>query len=163
MDFSFHLINYIQSRIAAKANKIELYIADNMEPNRAEIIIKDTGLKLVDSNASELDRLVGYVEEFKGSYRFLFHRGENTLLMEWAVTSDSHKSLENLHSILGFTIINNPQININFSYLSSKGEYFLDSSKFHRTFSSDELMEKELLVYMNELLADHLNDVRDLL
>jgi len=163
MDISFYLANYIQYRISSRAKNVDFYIADCMQSNQAEIIIKDNGARLEDESVPELCKLSDFCLELKGQHQLLFHKGENTLNLEWPIKKASSAQLTQLHSLLGLMMINNTEVRIVFTYLSKRGDYVLDSSKFHRMFNGDELMEKDLLVYMNELLEGHLKDVRDCL
>jgi len=163
MDISFYLANYIQYRISSGAKNVDFYIADCMQAKHAEIILKDDGVKLDDDSRSELSQLSDFCTEMQGQHQLLFHRGENTLNLEWPIKKALAVQLTQLHSLLGLMMIEHSDVHMIFTYLSRRGDYMLDSSKFHELFDGDELMDKYLLVYMNEILEGHLKDVRDCL
>jgi len=163
MNISLYLINYLQSRVDAGARVIELYIADSIKKKVIEIIIKDDAAKIEehDDGSEAYLGLTKLSEKLKASIKHLYHRKNTTVHLEWRLYKDSSHSLNDFHSLIGLLALNSPKTRLVFSYISKKGEYVFDSQKVLAEFSPEELLQKEILIYMNELLEEHLNDVRD--
>jgi len=165
MDISLYLINYIQSRIDYSTNTLELYIADTIQSSTIEIIIKDDGKKINDEkvNSKTFAGLLELSRSLGGQISHLYHRKQTTVQFEFQITEKSKVNINDFHSLFGVMMLNNPSVNIVFSYLSKKGEYTLNSLEIIQAFEPSELLQKEILIYMNELLSDHLNQIRDAL
>ena len=88
-----------------------------------------------------------------------YHKGFNILNMELKLDNGLIPVLGDFHSLLAMLIIDHPQTNFVFSYMSPRGEYVLNSDAIHQNFSKEELQTKELLTYINELLEGHFIDI----
>jgi len=162
MDISLYLINYVQSRLESEAHFIEIYVVDTVKRNTIEIIIKDDGNKIDEENivSKSFLALSNFCTRASGEFKHLYHRKYTSIHLEWLIGKSSY-NINDFHSLLGMTVLNAPKTRIVFTYLSEKGEYVFDSQKIIAEFSQEELMQKEILMTMNELLAEHLNEVRN--
>lgn len=163
MDISFYLIKYLQFRIQARASVLELYIADTLNNDHIEIIIKDDAEKIDEnsSNAEPITELLQMADNINGQLKHLYHRKQNSVHIDWKVKQSNKISLENFHSLLAVLTLNSPQTRIVFSYLSKKGEYIFDSQKLFEEFSEEELRQKDTMTMMNEILDEQIDAVRD--
>ena len=163
MDISLYLINYMQSRFEAGAHVVEIYIADSIKNNTIEIIIKDDGDKIDEENQvlESFLALSKICTQVSGEFKHLYHRKHTSVHLEWSLNANKNYSIKEFHSLLAMTILNSISFRIVFTYLSKKGEYVFDSQKIITEFTKEELMQKEILMTMNELLEEHLNDVRN--
>lgn len=163
MDISLYLMNYLQARLNSKADFVDVYIADALIGKQMEIIIRDNGEKIDEQNQipESFLSLSKICTQASGEFKHLFHIKHTSVHMEWNLNDKKKYSLENIHSLLGMMILNFPKTRIVFTYLSKKGEYVFDSQKIIAEFTQKELLQKEVLNYMSQLLEEHLNKVRD--
>lgn len=159
MDISFFLAQYLQFRLKT-AKQIELYLVDQVNSGSYDIIIKDTGDKIEKETIEESENIIG-VLNLKDAHKNhqYYHKGFNILNMELKLGKGLIPVLGDFHTLLAMAIIDHPQANFVFSYMSPHGEYVLNSDAIHQNFSKEELKSKELLTYINELLKGHFDDI----
>lgn len=160
MDISFFLAQYLQFRYPG-SSKLELYVIDQVNAEKFEIIVRDDGKPLSEEEIGKADQIIASLSLNSSQKRHqYFHKGYNHLQIELTIGKKLIPELGNFHSLLSLLVLENPNTQFVFSYLSPKGEYVLDSTVIHENFSSEELQSKELLQYVNELLQDHFQAVR---
>ena len=159
MDISLFLAQYLQFRLKS-AKELELYLVDQVNSGSYDIIIKDSGDKIEEETLEESDSILRVLnlQEPHKNHQY-YHKGFNNLNMELKLDSGLIPSLGNFHSLLAMLILDHPQANIVFSYMSPRGEYILNSDAIHQNFSKEELQSKELLSYINDLLKGHFVDI----
>ena len=159
MDISFFLAQYLQFRLKS-AKHLELYLVDQVNSASYDIIIKDDGDKIEEEKLEESENIIQILDlQAPHKNHQYFHKGFNNLNMELKLDSGLIPNLGDFHSLLAMIILNHPQCNIVFSYMSPRGEYVLNSDAIHQNFSKEELQSKELLTYVNELLQGHFVDI----
>lgn len=159
MNISLFLAQYLQFRLKS-AKELELYLVDQVNSGSYDIIIKDTGDKIEKETLEESDNIIKVLnlQDLHKNHQY-YHKGFNNLNMELKLDSGLVPHLGDFHSLLAMTILDHPQCNIVFSYMSPRGEYVLNSDSIHQNFSKEELQSKELLTYINELLKGHFDDI----
>jgi len=159
MDISFFLAQYLQFRLKT-AQQIELYLVDQVNKDSYDIIIKDTGDKIEGETLEESENIIKVLnlKEPHKNHQY-YHKGFNNLNMELKLDKGLIPTLGDFHSLLAMLILDHPQTNFVFSYMSPRGEYVLNSDAIHQNFSKEELQSKELLSYINELLKGHFDDI----
>ena len=158
MDFSFYLANYLESRILQKCKNMEIYIADNLESKLVELIVKDDAKEPANDFSLEIsESFHDFIHHIGGNYKVLKHLGLTNLNIELPVASKKTPKLGRFHSLLAMAILQNPHVQITFTFISPKGEYSIQSNNIIQAFDSEELQQKKLLKYMNELLEEEIN------
>lgn len=160
MDISYYLAHHLQAIIAENVSKIELYIVDQLQENLVEIIFKYDCSGNFSNELNHQTPLIEITEKYGGSISILNHKGDITQSFEWPIQEQFKPNLGNFYSLFGTIMLNHPDIHFILSFLSRNGEYILDSSFINKTFSREELQQKEVLSNMNDLLKDNLNNVR---
>lgn len=160
MDISFFLAQYLQFRLKS-AKDLELYLVDQVNRGSYDVIIKDSGDKIEKDTLEESENIIKVLNlsEPHKNHQY-YHKGYNILNMELKLGSGLIPSLGDFYSLLAMLILDHPQCHIVFSYMSPRGEYILNSDAIHQNFSKEELQSKELLVYINELLKGHFEDIQ---
>lgn len=160
MDISFFLAQYLQFRYLS-SSKLELYIVDQVHTGKFEIIIRDDANKIEGKEIEHAGEIISSLKlKAKQKCHQYFHKGYNHLQIEIIITNELKPQLGNFYSLLNVLVLENPNTDFIFSYISPKGEYILDSKAIHQNFSPEELQSKELLEYVNELLKDHFDAIR---
>lgn len=152
------LNQYIDFRLSF-AQHLELYLIDQIHENEFEILIKDNGASLdgeeLESAKEKIDLL--QLKDPDKYYQY-FHKGMNNLQIVLNVLNTDIQ-FKNLHQTIGLLMLQYPQKDFVFTYISPKGEYFLQSKDFLSRFKQEEINSKEFVLYLNELLQDHLSEV----
>lgn len=158
MNLSLFLHQYIDFRLN-NATSVELYLIDQIQQNQFEILLKDDGKSL---EGEELDSAKDKIRKLDlkdpDKYYQYFHKGKNNLQIELE-TDSVHISFPELNNLIGFMMLQFPDKEFVFTYLSPKGEYLLNSKDFLSHFSEEEIQSKEFALYLNEILYDHLSEV----
>ena len=161
MDFSFYLASYIQSRISLHCKNIEIYIADSIDHHLVELLVKDDAIDNPTDDSSLLaSGFINLIEKHKGRYKQLKHKGVVTLSIELPIQKKTKPQLGNFHSLLGMTLLNHPDLFISFTFISPKGEYMISTKKITSFFDVEELKQKDILEYMNELLGNEIDHLK---
>ena len=161
MDFSFYLASYIQSRISLHCKNIEIYIADSIDHQMVEIIVKDDVTEdLQDSSSLLPSGFIDLIERLHGRFKQLKHKGVVTLSVELPFKKKTKPQLGNFHSLLGMALLNHLNIFISFTFISPKGEYTITTKKITSAFDMSELKQKNILEYMNQLLKDEIDQLK---
>lgn len=158
MILSAFIHSYVDFRLSI-ANYVELYIIDQIQENQFEIIIKDTGKSL---EGDELKIAKNKINSLKlvlpNKYYQYYHKGQNNLQIEINY-SKTKPVLKDLNSTIALIMLQFPDKEFVFTYLSPKGEYQLNSKDFLGRFTNEEIQLKEFALYLNELLQNQLDDV----
>jgi len=152
------LYQYIDFRLSF-AHHLELYLIDQIQENEFEILIKDNGASLEGEELESAKEKINHLLLNRSDkYYQYFHKGMNNLQIVLN-TQNNNFQLKNLHQTIGMLMLQFPQKEFVFTYLSPNGEYLLNSTDFLSRFTQDEINSKEFALYLNELLEDHLNQV----
>ena len=162
MDISLYLTNFLQYRVVEDPTFIELYIADRYDKEVFDVLIKDDAKKLEEEDEdSGFSRLKQICDQTHGQIKHLYHRKQTSVQMTWL--SAKEKSLvvmDDFPFLFAVLILNNPNVNFVFSYLSPKGEYIFSSKGLFKEFSQDELQDKETLIVFIDILKKEINKLK---
>ncbi|MCK5775759.1 MAG: hypothetical protein KAH25_06280 [Bacteroidales bacterium] len=141
---------------------IELYIADQYEKGVVDVLIKDDAKRLdEDDEGSGFSKLRQICDQTHGQIKHLYHRKHTSVQMTWLSTKgESLVAMDDFSSLFAIIILNYPNINFVFSYLSTKGEYVFSSQGLFTEFSKDELQDKETLMVFIDFLKKEINKVK---
>lgn len=158
MNLSLFIHQYLDFRLSY-APVVELYLIDQIQEGQFEILIKDNGESLKDD---ELESAKSKIEKLNLSnpnkYYQYYHKGKNNLQIELRLQKTKF-SLPELNNTISFLMVQFPEREIVFTYLSPKGEYLLNSKDFISKFKLEEVQSKEFALYLNELLQNQLDEV----
>ncbi len=156
MDISFSVIQYLRFR-AESCSLLELYIVDQITPNKFEIVFKDNGEKLNPEAEQRGNQIFQVIPEaIPTKITTYFHKGFNNLQLELVMAKSNPIEYKNLGQLMSVIILENREKEIVFTLLKRKGEFTLNSQALLNNFSDDELQSDDFLIYLTELLEQQI-------
>lgn len=172
-ELAFYFFQCVNDRIQAKADMIEMYIVENYNEDKLELMIRDNGLKFdvglmkVDNSVAMKSNPALYFlqqnsKENGGNFQMLSHNQTGNLI-EFSYPLKSKKRLRfgNVSALLSMLFVTHPQIHFIYSQISQKGEFLFDSEKFKQALVKIDLEDQEFLSNLKELIEAESASVQD--
>lgn len=163
-ELAFYFFQCVNDRILAKADRIEMYIMENIKEDMLELIIRDNGekfdVRLMNSDNSfakksfpSLYFLQQNSRENEGKFKLLSHAQTGNLIeIVYPLKSNKRLSFGKASAYFSMLFISHPQIHFIFSQISRKGEFVFDSMQFLDTMGKIDMEDKEFLSNLKELI-----------
>ncbi|MCD6091364.1 MAG: hypothetical protein J7J72_07670 [Bacteroidales bacterium] len=163
-ELAFYFFQCVNDRIQAKANTIEMYIVENNQEDKLELMIRDNGekfdiglMKADNSVAMKKYPALNFLQkdskENKGDFKILSHNQTGNLIeISYPLKNKQRTRLGSISNFLSILFVAYPQIHFIYSQISKKGEFLFDSEQFTKALNEMDFEEQEFLSNLKELL-----------
>lgn len=172
-ELGFYFFQCVNDRILAKAGVIEMYIVEDTEENKLELIIRDNGQKfdvrLMKSDNSYAKKsfpslyfLQENSKENKGNFQMLSHnQSGNFIEVTYPLKKSKRPHFGKVAGFLSQLFINHPKIHFIYSQISGKGELLFDSKQFKKALDKNDFADPKFLANLEELLGAESASIQD--
>ena len=163
-ELAFYFFQCVNDRIQAKADAIEMYIVENYQEDKLELMIRDNGekfdvalMKADNSFAMKTYPALYFLQqnskESGGGFQMLSHNQTGNLIeINYPLKSGKRLRLGNISNFLSMLFVTYPKIHLIFSQISQKGEFLFDSEQFKKAMGEVDFEGQEFLSNLKELM-----------
>ena len=163
-DLAFYFFQCVNDRIQAKADVIEMYIVENLEEDKLELMIRDNGekfdvglMKADNSVAMKKHPALNFLqkdsEETNGDFKILSHNQTGNLIeISYPLKNKQRTRFGSISNFLSMLFVTYPQIHFIYSQISQKGEFLFDSEQFKIALLKVDFNDQEFLSNLRELI-----------
>ncbi|HKL76382.1 MAG TPA: ATP-binding protein [Halanaerobiales bacterium] len=177
-EISLHILDIVQNSIAAKAEQVEIIVAEKIKKNLLKIEIKDDGTGMDKKEQKEVldpfvtsrtTREVGLglpflkraAENCNGELILDSQKGEGTSLK--VIFEYDHIDRAPLGDIIGTIvslIITNPQLDFIYKHIYNNKEFELNTTEIKKEIGDIKINHPEIVNWINNYIEDNLNELR---
>lgn len=177
-DLASHIMDIVQNSIRAKADRIEINVAENREKDSFQIEIRDNGTGMDAETlarvrypffTSRTVRKVGLgipllqqnAERTGGKITISSAPGEGTTLNAWFTHSHLDRPpLGDLAETVSLLIASNPEIHFIYRHLTDWGTYGLDTEEIKKILENVPLNHPEVVLGIQEMIRENLKTIK---
>lgn len=163
-ELAFYFFQCVNDRIQAKADAIEMYIVENFQEDKLELMIRDNGekfdvglMKADNSLAMKAYPALYFLQqnskEIGGGFQMLSHNQTGNLIeMSYPLKNKERLPLGSVSVFLSMLFITHPKIHLIYSQISQKGEFLFDSKQFKSALGEANHQDQDFLSNLKELI-----------